>query len=70
MSGLLSIILDKGWFTMIGPSVKIPMYIILGSSVCFALIFTSIDIINYVGGHIKRTSSKSLIDMPSQVDPK
>jgi hypothetical protein len=47
LSGLLCFILEEDWFIHMSPTSKIPVYSLLGMSVCFALLFSLIDVINY-----------------------
>jgi hypothetical protein len=47
VSGLLCFLLEEDWFIHMSPTYKIPVYSILGVSVCFALLFSLIDVINY-----------------------
>jgi hypothetical protein len=47
LSGLLCFMLEEAWFIRTSPTWKIPVYSLLGVSVCFALLFSLIDVINY-----------------------
>lgn len=47
LSGLMCFMLEEAWFRRMHPSFKIPVYSLLGVSVCFALLFSLIDVINY-----------------------
>lgn len=46
-SGLLCFILEEDWFVRLSPMTKLPVYTLLGVSICFALLFSLIDVINY-----------------------
>ena len=48
VSGLLCFILEKNWFS-INPTMKVPMYSILGVALWFALTFSIMDICNFFG---------------------
>ena len=45
-SGLFCFVLDKEWMGGLSTAVKIPMYMVLGTSSCFAISFSAIDTIN------------------------
>lgn len=47
VSGLLCFILEEDWFVHMSPTFKLPVYTLLGVSVCFALLFSLIDVLNY-----------------------
>lgn len=50
LSGFICLILDTSLIMSMSNLVKIPLYTILGASVCFALLFSIIDIMNYFSG--------------------
>lgn len=54
MSGVSCIIIDKSFFATLNPFIKTPLYLIIGSCTCFATMFVIIDMINYVGGSLRR----------------
>ena len=66
ISGILSFVLEKNWFVGMGPTWKIPLYGILGTSVCFALTFAIVDLVNYVSGYFSYTE-KAYIENPRQI---
>ena len=39
-------LLNKDWLVGLSPAIKLPMYTILGTSLCFALTFSIVDLIN------------------------
>jgi hypothetical protein len=45
-SGLFCFFLERDWITVLKPNSKIPMYIVLGTSLCFALTFSIVDLLN------------------------
>ncbi|OMJ89291.1 hypothetical protein SteCoe_8588 [Stentor coeruleus] len=47
LSGIMCFILEENWFIGMHPSLKIPLYGILGISVSYALTFAVVDLINY-----------------------
>jgi len=49
MSGFLCFILDTRLFKW-SPAIKVPLYAVLGMAVCFALVFSSIDLLNWCLG--------------------
>jgi len=67
-SGVLCFMLEKDWFIRMSPTLKVPLYSILGISVCFALLFSIIDLINYCTGYFcQGPNSKPLVDTENQV---
>jgi len=67
-SGILCFMVDKTWFTELSAVVKIPLYSILGISVCFALLFSVIDLINYCTSICCRAfQNKPLVETENQV---
>lgn len=46
-SGVICFMLEETWFVRLDYRMKIPVYALLGVSVCFALLFSLIDLINY-----------------------
>jgi len=48
VSGLLCFCLSTSWFMRLSPSTKTPAFAILGVAVCFALLFSCIDVWNFV----------------------
>ena len=56
ISGFLCFVLDTRLFKW-SPAVKVPLYAILGMAVCFALVFSSIDLLNWCLGACCGTSS-------------
>lgn len=67
LSGILCFILEENWFIRMSPSWKVPMYSILGVAVCFALLFSIIDLINYCSGACQGEHSKPLVESETQV---
>ncbi len=68
VSGLLCFILEKNWFVNMSPGLKVPLYSILGVAVCFALLFSIIDLINYCCGLCSNDQdSKPLVETEMQV---
>eukprot|EP00823_Brevimastigomonas_motovehiculus_P008146 TRINITY_DN7418_c0_g1_i1.p1 TRINITY_DN7418_c0_g1~~TRINITY_DN7418_c0_g1_i1.p1 ORF type:complete len:241 (-),score=12.04 TRINITY_DN7418_c0_g1_i1:249-971(-) len=47
ISGLCCFFLETDWFMNMSSAIRIPLYSLLGVSLCFALLFTFIDILNY-----------------------
>lgn len=48
LSGIICFVLEENWIFKLKPHSKIPLYGILGISVCFALNFAIVDVLNYV----------------------
>jgi len=67
-SGVLCFLLEKDWFIGLNKLVKVPLYSILGISVCFALLFSVIDLINYCTSVCCRSfQNKPLVETENQV---
>jgi len=67
VSGFLCFVLEKDWFIRMSPALKVPLYSILGVAVCFALLFSIIDLINYCCGLCQHQESKPLVETETQV---
>jgi len=67
-SGIVCFLLEASWFVSLRPMWKVPFYAMLGVSLCFALLFSIIDLINYFTGIIAccRTT-KALVETEVQV---
>jgi len=66
-SGFASILLDKNWFASIGVLTKIPLYMMLGSSICFVIVLSVIDLVNFIASHVGKLDYRSVIDKPAQI---
>jgi hypothetical protein len=53
-SGIFCFFLERDWITVLKPNAKIPMYIVLGTSLCFALTFSIVDLVNQGAFHCIR----------------
>ena len=67
LSGISSILLERDMFKVLTPTAKIPLYGLLGVTLAFAIIFSLIDIINYIAGLFLPSYSKALVDGKQQV---
>lgn len=65
-SGVLCFLLDENLFT-ISKTTKVPLYMVLGVSVCFAFTFSALDLINFAVGQLQPQSTRALVDSPVQV---
>uniref|UniRef100_A0A6S8FUZ3 Uncharacterized protein n=1 Tax=Aplanochytrium stocchinoi TaxID=215587 RepID=A0A6S8FUZ3_9STRA len=69
-SGVCCFLLDINWF-LFGFWAKIPMYILLGMSLWFALSFLIIDLFNYLAGavaiRLKRGGVRPIVSSPGQI---
>eukprot|EP00802_Teleaulax_amphioxeia_P014835 Tamp_14914.p1 GENE.Tamp_14914~~Tamp_14914.p1 ORF type:complete len:240 (+),score=30.00 Tamp_14914:143-862(+) len=45
-SGVCCFLVEKQWIKGLGPGIKLPMYTLLGTSLCFALSFSVVDLLN------------------------
>lgn len=66
-SGLLCFILEKNWFVGLSPTMKVPLYTILGISVAFALVFSVVDLVNYLMGFLRASVARPIVESPHQV---
>jgi len=67
LSGFICFFLEAGWFINMKPAWKVPLYSILGVSLCFALMFSIIDLINYCTDCECCRMPKALIETETQV---
>jgi hypothetical protein len=71
-SGVFCFILEREWLSLLSTAVKIPMYMVLGTSSCFAISFSVIDTVNTGcctpdeadGGE---RLSRAIVSSPSQI---
>ncbi|KAL3912003.1 MAG: hypothetical protein SGPRY_008486, partial [Prymnesium sp.] len=66
LSGCACFLLEKHWFKRITPKVKVPMYMMLGISLCFAISFTTVDLLNLLSDRCG-ASSIPLITSSGQI---
>eukprot|EP01016_Furgasonia_blochmanni_P035211 TRINITY_DN3879_c0_g1_i1.p1 TRINITY_DN3879_c0_g1~~TRINITY_DN3879_c0_g1_i1.p1 ORF type:complete len:275 (+),score=60.37 TRINITY_DN3879_c0_g1_i1:49-825(+) len=66
-SGLFCFIVEKDIFRNWSPLSKVPLYGVLGMSICFAIVFSIVDLINYICGICQRIHSKPIVDTPPQI---
>merc|ERR1712113_317108 len=67
LSGLICFTLQRQWYHGLTPMMKVPLYIILGTSVAFALTFSVVDLVNYVLGFLQVSIAKPFVESSSQV---
>ena len=68
LSGVSCFLLEKDWFKTISPRMKVPMYMMLGVSLCFSVSFTAVDLLNaYHDRHSYDMRRRSLVSTPQQV---
>jgi len=66
-SGILCTALDQQWFHF-SATVKVPLYAIVGMSVCFAFTFSFLDMINLMIGMCNNEEVKALVESRQQVN--
>ena len=66
-SGFLCFILEKNWFVGLSSTMKIPLYTILGISVAFALVFSIVDLVNYLMGFLRASVARPIVESSHQV---
>jgi hypothetical protein len=67
VSGFLCFILEKNWFLGLSSTAKIPLYTVLGVSVAFALVFSIVDLVNYLMGFLRASVARPVVESPHQV---
>lgn len=67
LSGLICFSLEQHWYRGMSAVLKVPLYMILGTSVAFALTFSVVDIVNYVLGFLQVAVAKPFVESASQV---
>ena len=67
VSGFLCFILEKNWFVGFSWIAKIPLYTVLGVSVTFALVFSVVDLINYLMGFLQASAARPVVESSHQV---
>jgi len=68
-SGIICFFLEANWFIGMRAGWKVPLYSILGVSLCFALLFSIIDLINYCSTGLCDCChmTKALVETETQV---
>jgi hypothetical protein len=68
LSGIACFLLEKDWFNKIPPRAKIPMYMLLGISLCFAVAFSLVDLLNlYADRCSPFARGQPLVSSPPQI---
>merc|ERR1712217_218325 len=67
ISGALCFMLDRKLFVGLTPAMKVPLYMLLGLAVAFALTFSIVDVLNYVVGFMQATIAKPVVESAQQV---
>merc|ERR1719188_757874 len=67
VSGFLCFVLDKRFFMGLKLWMKVPLYTVLGSSVCFAMTFAIVDVLNYAIGFFQTAVAKPIVESVHQV---
>mmetsp|Transcript_48352 Transcript_48352/g.144375 ORF Transcript_48352/g.144375 Transcript_48352/m.144375 type:complete len:233 (-) Transcript_48352:37-735(-) len=67
LSGLICFTLEQQWYHGMSPLMKVPLYVILGTSVAFALTFSVVDLVNYILGFLQVSIAKPFVESASQV---
>lgn len=66
-SGLLCFTLEQHWYKGCSVLFKVPLYMMLGTSVAFAFSFSVVDLVNYVLGFLQVSVAKPLVESTAQV---
>mmetsp|Transcript_39156 Transcript_39156/g.124477 ORF Transcript_39156/g.124477 Transcript_39156/m.124477 type:complete len:233 (+) Transcript_39156:63-761(+) len=67
LSGLICFTLEQQWYHGLSPILKVPLYVILGTAVAFALTFSVVDLVNYVLGFLQVSVAKPFVESAAQV---
>eukprot|EP00448_Togula_jolla_P028726 CAMPEP_0170625556 /NCGR_PEP_ID=MMETSP0224-20130122/30823_1 /TAXON_ID=285029 /ORGANISM="Togula jolla, Strain CCCM 725" /LENGTH=167 /DNA_ID=CAMNT_0010952141 /DNA_START=193 /DNA_END=696 /DNA_ORIENTATION=+ len=67
LSGIICFTLEQQWYHGMSPILKVPLYVILGTSVAFALTFSVVDLVNYILGFLQVSVAKPFVESASQV---
>mmetsp|Transcript_15460 Transcript_15460/g.48660 ORF Transcript_15460/g.48660 Transcript_15460/m.48660 type:complete len:233 (-) Transcript_15460:153-851(-) len=67
LSGLICFTLEQQWYRGMSPIAKVPLYVILGTSVAFALTFSVVDLVNYILGFLQVSIAKPFVESAAQV---
>lgn len=67
LSGIICFTLEQQWYHGLSPVFKVPLYMILGTSVAFALTFSVVDLVNYILGFLQVAIAKPFVESASQV---
>merc|ERR1711904_575775 len=67
VSGVICFALERQWYMGMTPLMKVPLYIVLGTSVAFALTFSVVDLVNYILGFLQVAIAKPFVESASQV---
>uniref|UniRef100_A0A0G4HTE9 Uncharacterized protein n=1 Tax=Chromera velia CCMP2878 TaxID=1169474 RepID=A0A0G4HTE9_9ALVE len=67
LSGALCFLLERHWFANMSALSKVPLYTLLGVSVSFALVFSVVDLVNFVLGFAQSPLAKPLVESKAQV---
>jgi len=67
ISGALCFLLDRHFFVSLTPGMKVPLYMILGLAVAFALTFSIVDVLNYLLGFCQNAVAKPIVESSQQV---
>jgi len=67
LSGFICFTLERQWYHGLTAFMKVPLYVILGTSVAFALTFSVVDLVNYILGFLQVSVAKPFVESASQV---
>ena len=69
LSGISCFLLEKDWFKKIPANAKVPMYMMLGISLCFAVSFSLVDLLNLYADRCSSYASSGvpLVSSPAQI---
>lgn len=68
LSGVLCFVLEKNWFVGLHTLAKVPLYMVLGISVSFALTFSLVDLVNYLMGFFQASVARPLVESKAQIN--
>mmetsp|Transcript_16640 Transcript_16640/g.32812 ORF Transcript_16640/g.32812 Transcript_16640/m.32812 type:complete len:230 (+) Transcript_16640:176-865(+) len=66
-SGFMCFVLNKHWIVSLTPGIKLPMYTMLGTSLCFALTFSIVDMLNNIVPCSRELLAQPLVQSSKQI---
>ena len=64
LSGLVCLLFETTWLYALSSTVKVPLYVSLGVSVSYALMFSLIDLLNFLVGYLPSYANNAALSRP------
>jgi hypothetical protein len=65
LSGIFCLFLEENWFMRLHFLEKIPLYMLIAISLNFSIIFSVVDLLNYLLGFCQKSWQKTMVETPS-----